>query len=85
MRVPIVDAGAKFISPATYDDLLVVEAEVVHWGTKSFRVSYKGSRESVPVFEAFEVRVWARIAADGTITTAAIAPEFKAALSAASG
>ena len=83
VRVPIIDAGAKFISPATYDDRLVVEADVVHWGTKSFRVNYKGSREGVPVFEAFEARVWARIAADGTITTAAIAPEFKAALTAA--
>ena len=83
VRVPIIDAGAKFISPATFDDRLVVEAEVVHWGTKSFRVNYKGAREDVPVFEAFEARVWARIAADGSITTVAIAPEFKTAIAAA--
>ena len=83
VHVPIVDAGAKFISPATYDDRLVVEAEVVHWGKTSFRVAYKGSREGVAVFEGHEARVWARIAADGTIETVAIAPEFKAALAAA--
>ena len=85
VHVPIIDAGAKFISPATFDDRLVVGADVVHWGTKSFRVNYNGSREGVPVFEAYEARVWARVAADGTMVTVAITPEFKAAVAAARG
>jgi 4-hydroxybenzoyl-CoA thioesterase len=80
VRVPIVDANAKFLSPASYEDRLVVNAEIAHWGTKSFRVNYQGSREGVPVFEGFEARVWAKVTADGTITTAEIAPQFKAAL-----
>lgn len=83
VRVPIVDANAKFISPASFDDRLIVEADVVHWGTKSFRVAYQGAREGVPVFEGYEVRVWARIGPDGAITTAAIAPEFKTVMRAA--
>jgi len=83
VRVPIVDAGAKFFAPATFDDRLVVNADVAHWGTKSFRMQYKGAREGVPVFEGHEARVWAAIAGDGSITTAAIPQEFKAALSAA--
>jgi 4-hydroxybenzoyl-CoA thioesterase len=83
VHVPIVDAGAKFISPATFDDRLTVEAEVVHWGRTSFRVNYRGAREGVPVFEAYEARVWARVAADGTVETIAITPEFKSAIAAA--
>lgn len=83
VRVPIVDASAKFIAPASFDDRLIVDADIAHWGTKSFRVNYQGAREGVAVFEGYEVRVWARIADDGTITTAAIAAEFKTAMAAA--
>ena len=79
-RVPIVDANAKFLSPATFEDRLLVYAEIAHWGTKSFRVNYQGSCEGVPVFEGHEVRVWATVAPDGTIKTAPIAPPFKTAL-----
>ena len=82
-RVPIVDANAKFLSPATFEDRLVVNAEIAHWGKKSFRVNYQGSRAGVPVFEGHEARVWAMVAPDGTIKTAPIAPQFKAALLAA--
>ena len=82
-RVPIVDVNAKFLSPAPFEDRLVVNAEIAYWGTKSFRVNYQGSCEGVPVFEGYEARVWAMIASDGTIKTAPIAPQFKAALLAA--
>ena len=82
-RVPIVDVSAKFLSPATFEDRLVVGAQVAHWGTKSFRVNYQGARGGVPVFEGYEVRVWAMVAPDGTIATAPIAPQFRTALSAA--
>src|SRR5476649_1911306 len=30
VRVPIVDANAKFLSPASYEDRLVVNAEIAH-------------------------------------------------------
>ena len=81
-RVPIIEARAKFISPATFDDRLLVTPQIAHWGTKSFRVNYHGARNGAPIFEGTEVRVWAMIAQDGTIKTAAIPPEFRAALSA---
>ena len=83
VHVPIFDAGAKFIGPATYDDRLAVEAEVVHWGNTSFRVSYRGARDDTPVFEGYEARVWAKFAPDGAITTTPIAAKFKVALTAA--
>src|SRR5262249_10858954 len=84
-QTPIVDAGAKFVSSATYEDHLTVDAKVVHWGTKSFRVSYRGSRDGTAIFEGDETRVWASIAADGTMKTLPIADEFKTALIAAGG
>jgi YbgC/YbaW family acyl-CoA thioester hydrolase len=83
VSVPIVDTAAKFISPASFEDKLVVEADIAHWGSKSFRVNYRGSRDGVPVFEGHEVRVWAAISSAGDITTAAIAPEFRAAMTTA--
>jgi 4-hydroxybenzoyl-CoA thioesterase len=82
-RVPIIDASAKFISPVSFDDHLIISAEVAHWGTKSFRMRYRGTSDGVPVFEGEEVRVWAKIAADGAISTSAIAAKFKNALTAA--
>jgi acyl-CoA thioester hydrolase len=79
-RLPSIEVTAQFVAPATYDDRLLVNVDVVHWGTKSFRMSYKGSCEGKPVFEGSETRVWAVIAADGTIKSAEIAPQFKQAL-----
>lgn len=83
VSVPIVDTAAKFISPASFEDKLIVETDIAHWGTKSFRVNYRGSRERLPVFEGHEVRVWASIAPNGEIKTATIAPEFRIAMAAA--
>ena len=82
-RLPSLEVTAQFVAPATYDDRLTVDVEIVHWGTKSIRMSYKGSREGATIFEGSEVRVWAIIAPDGAITTAAIPPAFKNALAAA--
>jgi len=79
-RTPIVEVRAKFFGPATFEDRLVVDAHVVHWGMKSFRLDYQGVRDGAPIFEGSEARVWATIAPDGTITTAAIPLAFKKAL-----
>ena len=84
-RLPVVEAGAKFIAPVTFDERLVVEAQIVHWGTTSFRVSYQGSRDGTAVFEGSEARVWAMIDSDGKVKAVPIPPQFKAALSALHG
>jgi YbgC/YbaW family acyl-CoA thioester hydrolase len=83
VRVPIIETRAKFIAPTTFDDRLMVEAEVVHWGNTSFRVNYQGAREGKAIFEGYEARVWAKIAVDGGVTTTPIAEAFKTALTAA--
>ena len=81
-RVPILEASAKFVAPATYDDRLTIAVDIVHWGTKSFHMSYQGARDGELIFAGSEARVWAAVAADGTITSAAIAAQFKQALTA---
>ncbi len=80
--VPTVDARARFQAPATFDDLLSIETEIPHWGTRSFHIRYKGYRDTVTVFEGVEVRVWASIV-DGQARSAVIPDEFRRALSSA--
>ena len=80
--LPIVEANAKFFAAATYGELLRVEVEVAHWGTKSFRTGCKGFRGDQLIFEGYEVRVWAVDGPDGTIRTAPIPAGFRAALAA---
>ena len=77
---PIVDTGAKFLAPASYDDLLHVHAAVDHWSARSFRVRYHGQRDEVAVFEGFEVRVFAARRENGGIRAAPIDPAFREAM-----
>jgi YbgC/YbaW family acyl-CoA thioester hydrolase len=79
-RLPSLEVTAQFVAPATYDDRLTIDVTIVHWGTKSIRMSYKGARDGKTIFEGSEARVWATIAPDGAITSAAIPLAFKDAL-----
>jgi YbgC/YbaW family acyl-CoA thioester hydrolase len=81
-HVPIVEAKARFLARATFDEPLTVIAEIVHWGTKSFRVVYRGFRGDEQVFEGQEARVWA-LRMDGPIQTAPIPTAFKQAMTSA--
>ena len=55
---PLVNATANFLSPATYDDPLVVAAGIARWGNSSFEVGFTGTVAGRPVFEGRETRVW---------------------------
>ncbi len=83
--VPLVESNARFLAPASYDELLKVKAEIAHWGTKSFRMAYKGFRDDVAIFEGQEARVWAVDSPDGAMGTAPIPVAFKEALAAHAG
>jgi acyl-CoA thioesterase FadM len=83
-HMPIVEANARFLARATYDDPLAVFARVEHWGKTSLRIAYRGWRDDVAVFEGYEARVWA-LRGDGPIRTAPIPAEFKEAPAAAAG
>lgn len=57
---PLVDASAKFIRPASYGDVIDVEASVVEWRGKSFVMAYVIRRGDTVLVEGREVRVFAR-------------------------
>jgi 4-hydroxybenzoyl-CoA thioesterase len=74
---PIVEAGATFRAPATYDDPLQVEITLERWGDTSFRLGYRVTREQTVILDGFEVRVWAVSGSDGRLSTAPVPAEFK--------
>jgi YbgC/YbaW family acyl-CoA thioester hydrolase len=77
-HIPIVEAAAELLAPATYDEALAIEVRITRWGTRSFRIDYVGWRGHEKIFRGHETRVWAIIADDGSITTTAIPAEFQA-------
>jgi YbgC/YbaW family acyl-CoA thioester hydrolase len=74
---PLVDVGARFLGPATHDDVLRVDACVEVWETKRFRMSYKLSVENKPVADGFEVRAWANIDASGRMSGVPVDEAFR--------
>ncbi|MFL6305101.1 MAG: acyl-CoA thioesterase [Candidatus Sulfotelmatobacter sp.] len=58
LGTPLVKATATFVAPASYDQRLVVKADVARWGGGSFEVAYRGLSDDVTIFEGNEVRVW---------------------------
>ena len=81
LGTPIVETGAKFLGPVTYEDSLRIEAVIERWGTKSFRVAYRGFKDGAPVLEGFEARIWAVPGEAGGLKSAAMPAAFRAALS----
>lgn len=56
---PLVGSSAKYLSPATYDDVLAATSRVTRIGRSSFTVTHWFELEGRPVVEGEEVRVWA--------------------------
>jgi 4-hydroxybenzoyl-CoA thioesterase len=83
--LPLVEAKAHFLAAASYDDALVIDAEISHWGRTSFRVGYRARRNSELVFEGQEARVWAVRRTDNSVGPAPIPERFREMLSAAAG
>ena len=78
--LPIVQADARFLSSASYEDVLRIEANIAHWGGKSFRVEYRGFVGERAIFEGFEVRVYLTKGADGKPVGRKVPESFRAAL-----
>ena len=54
--VPAVEASACCIAPLRFDDVVTIEAEITHWGRRSFRIDYRGYCGTRRVFEGMEAR-----------------------------
>jgi 4-hydroxybenzoyl-CoA thioesterase len=57
--LPIVNVGAKFFVPCSFDDEIVIESAVSEWGRSSFTVHHQIKKELELAVEGFEKRVWA--------------------------
>lgn len=73
----LVGANAEFRAPASYEDVIFVDAVVSNWGEKSFKISYRGMRGDVVIFDGYEMRVWAVRKADGKVKADPIPGAFK--------
>lgn len=57
---PLVDAGAKFLSPATHGETVEVRSQVVEWTTKTFRIAHRIVRGDTAIADGWEIRIFAR-------------------------
>ena len=58
--VPIVEAGARFTSPARYGDTLHIQAAVAWVKDRTFRMEYEITVDGRPCATGFEVRAWVK-------------------------
>jgi 4-hydroxybenzoyl-CoA thioesterase len=57
--MPLVDAGARFVSPSSFGDQLSIESHVSEWHSKVLVVSHKVLNGDRLAVEGTEKRVWA--------------------------
>jgi 4-hydroxybenzoyl-CoA thioesterase len=63
--IPMVDTGAKFLTPSRFGDVITIESQVTEFRRSSFDVSHRVLRAGfVLAIEARETRVWAARRAD---------------------
>lgn len=60
LGVPLVDASARFLRPASYGDLIDIESWIDEWRNRSFVMSHIIRRGDTVLVEGREVRVFAR-------------------------
>ena len=62
---PVVELGCRFMAPSYFSEEVVVESEVIKWGTSSFCVRHRLYKGKFLAVECQETRVWTeRSAAD---------------------
>lgn len=61
---PLVDTGAKFLSPASVGDDLELHSGISEWGRKTFRISHQIKRGGELLVDGFELRILGKPADD---------------------
>jgi len=59
MGLPIVDAKARFLAPAKFNDVLEIASEVTEFRRSSFDVQHRITIDGRLAVEGSEIRVWA--------------------------
>jgi len=58
MGLPLVDAQARFLAPAKFNDVLEITSEVTEFRRSSFDVRHRLTKNETLAVEGFETRVW---------------------------
>ena len=80
---PIVKADAEFKAPARYDDELEIEVTIALEDQRRFKAAYHLRSNGRTIAVGYELRVFASIATDGSLSGANVDPEFLALLASA--
>jgi len=56
--IPLVDAGARFIVPSAFGDVVTIESTVVEIKRSSFRMQHRLLKDETLAVEGHETRVW---------------------------
>lgn len=59
MGLPVVDAKARFLAPAKFNDVLEIASEVTEFRRSSFDVRHRITMDGRIAAEGSEIRVWA--------------------------
>ncbi|MDE2579791.1 MAG: acyl-CoA thioesterase [Hyphomicrobiales bacterium] len=77
---PLVEAGAQFRAPISYDDEVSIEMTLADIAEKRFRIAYRILRGETLAAEGFEQRAFAVREPSGKLRGAPIDPAFRALL-----
>ncbi len=58
--IPLVDAKARFLRPAKFNDIAEIASEVSRFGRSSFEVQHRITIDGELAVEGSEIRVWAK-------------------------
>ena len=61
LGIPILDAGAKFMRPSRFRDVITVESGIEKWGCSSFRISHQIYNGGELAVVGHEVRAWVAV------------------------
>jgi 4-hydroxybenzoyl-CoA thioesterase len=56
---PLVEVNCRFMAPSYFSEDVVVESEIIKWGTSSFFVRHRLYKGKLLAVECQETRVWA--------------------------
>lgn len=78
---PLIDAQARFLTPATFGQTLEIAVVVSRWGTTSMALAYRFIRSETTILEGSEARVFVRRDDHGGFVKAPVPEAFRNALS----
>jgi 4-hydroxybenzoyl-CoA thioesterase len=85
--MPVLEVGARFVTPCRFDEDVVIESEIGEWGRSSFTVRHRVLKEGDLALDGFEKRVWAALDPQrpGAINSQPVPAEIVASLSDSTG